>query len=903
MSRLAVCLSLVNLFFSCLVFGQWTQLGSNMPGDSDSEFGNNVDFNYAGNIMIGGTNSNYVKVYQEQGGAWTQLGNTLVGPVGEAYGWGVSINGAGNIIAVGEFGGVGKIHVYELIENVWTALGMPVEGGIHNSYFDNFGYAVDLNEAGDRFVASSLYGNLGNGTEAGFVQVYDLVDGEWVQVGSSLQGISAGNHFGQTVQMTADGSRFIVSADGGDQAIYVFEEIDGDWQAVGQTFFGSQFGNTILYNPSIDMLGNTISFTQYTGPQGTRVYGLEDNLWVLKGSLIAYGGVSSLNGDGSIIGISRSNGDGAARVYQYQTDDWVQLDNNILGDPGDYLGVSCALNYNGNRFLLGAVGAGPSLTGATKVYENGNISYAPIPYLNELPEIAGECSVESIEAPLAYNNNDDQIEGVTMTEFPILESTTIVWTYDDGNGFVSIQEQNIVVEDTEAPTPDVEALDSVNAECEVTALTTPTATDNCAAEVMVSHDATLPITTQGMTTVTWTYDDENGNSSTQEQMVIIEDTTPPVPAQAELNNLVSECELTVLIPPTAIDNCAAEVLVSHDATLPITTQGMTTVTWTYDDGNGNSSTQEQMVIIADSTPPVSTQAELNNLVSECELTVLIPPTAIDNCAAEVMVSHDATLPITMQGMTTVTWTYDDGNGNSSTQEQMVIIEDTTAPMPELESLPNITAVCELNELTPPTANDNCAATVNVSNDAVLPMTTVGSTTITWTYDDGNGNSITQSQEIIIEGIDVGVGVLDNTLTANASDVAYQWVDCSNENEPIEGATEQSFTPTVNGNYAVIITENGCEEISECTEVIIIGVEEQKNESLVIYPNPSAGVFNFQSEQGIQSVQVFDLSGKLVSTHSLNSTSTINLTHLENGYYVLRVYTSQGEINQRVAILK
>ncbi len=166
-----------------------------------------------------------------------------------------------------------------------------------------------------------------------------------------------------------------------------------------------------------------------------------------------------------------------------------------------------------------------------------------------------------------------------------------------------------------------------------------------------------------------------------------------------------------------------------------------------------------------------------------------------------------------------------------------------------------------------------------------------------------GCDSTLTLELEILNIETAVVIDENTLTAVASTSNYQWVDCSNENEPIEGATEQSFTPTVNGNYAVIITENGCEEISECTEVIIIGVEEQKNESLVIYPNPSAGVFNFQSEQGIQSVQVFDLSGKLVSTHSLNSTSTINLTHLENGYYVLRVYTSQGEINQRVAILK
>ncbi len=39
---------------------------------------------------------------------------------------------------------------------------------------------------------------------------------------------------------------------------------------------------------------------------------------------------------------------------------------------------------------------------------------------------------------------------------------------------------------------------------EVTALTPPTATDNCGGVVTGTNDATLPITAQGTTVVTWT---------------------------------------------------------------------------------------------------------------------------------------------------------------------------------------------------------------------------------------------------------------------------------------------------------------------------------------------------------------------------------------------------------------
>ncbi|WP_298904516.1 hypothetical protein, partial [uncultured Psychroserpens sp.] len=64
------------------------------------------------------------------------------------------------------------------------------------------------------------------------------------------------------------------------------------------------------------------------------------------------------------------------------------------------------------------------------------------------------------------------------------------------------------IDDTTAPTPDAVSLSDITAECEVTSLTAPTATDNCGGTVTVSHNATLPISGEGTTTiVTWTYDD------------------------------------------------------------------------------------------------------------------------------------------------------------------------------------------------------------------------------------------------------------------------------------------------------------------------------------------------------------------------------------------------------------
>ncbi|WP_338812918.1 BspA family leucine-rich repeat surface protein [Bernardetia sp. Wsw4-3y2] len=236
------------------------------------------------------------------------------------------------------------------------------------------------------------------------------------------------------------------------------------------------------------------------------------------------------------------------------------------------------------------------------------------------------------------------------------------------------------------------------------------------------------------------------------------DTTDPV--TPTLTDITAECSATPTAPTTT-DNCAGTIIGTTTTTFPITTQGITLVTWTFDDGNGNIITADQNVIINDVTAPVPDLTSLSDVTAECQVTSLVAPTATDNCATTVTVTNDAALPISGEGTNVVvTWTYDDGNGNTSTQTQNVIIDDVTAPVPDLTSLPDVTAECQVTSLVAPTATDNCATTVTVTNDAALPISGEGTNVVvTWTYDDGNGNTSTQTQNVIIDD------VTDPTITA------------------------------------------------------------------------------------------------------------------------------------------
>jgi predicted GNAT superfamily acetyltransferase len=92
--------------------------------------------------------------------------------------------------------------------------------------------------------------------------------------------------------------------------------------------------------------------------------------------------------------------------------------------------------------------------------------------------------------------------------------------------------------------------------------------------------------------------------------------------------------------------------------------------------------------------------------------------------------------------------------------------------------------------------------------------------------------------LFVDTIDVSVTQYFNVLTANNENAsAYQWIDCNTQTE-IEGATEQVFIAEEVGDYAVIVTEENCSDISECFSVITVGTSEITEDiSFQIFPNP------------------------------------------------------------------
>ncbi len=133
--------------------------------------------------------------------------------------------------------------------------------------------------------------------------------------------------------------------------------------------------------------------------------------------------------------------------------------------------------------------------------------------------------------------------------------------------------------------------------------------------------------------------------------------------------------------------------------------------------------------------------------------------------------------------------------------------------------------------------------------------------------------------LTIVTIDTAVNQDGITLTANASGVAYQWLDCGDGNSFIEGETNQSYTATTDGNYSVQITDGECVDTSACYVATPVKVNEQPFEDgIIVYQGANSDIYHIDLGEIHQEVlvKVADLNGRLVGSKTFVQSQFLNI---------------------------
>jgi len=153
---------------------------------------------------------------------------------------------------------------------------------------------------------------------------------------------------------------------------------------------------------------------------------------------------------------------------------------------------------------------------------------------------------------------------------------------------------------------------------------------------------------------------------------------------------------------------------------------------------------------------------------------------------------------------------------------------------------------------------------------------------------------------------VTVSMDGGTLTSAESNATYQWIDCDNDNQLVSGATNQNFSPSVSGNYAVILTSTTCIsdiDTSYCNyaEASSAGLNTESNSWLKVYPNPASESLTIETtgKKVITSIRLTDLEGRLIFVEdNVSISNQISISSLSNGVYYVAVTSIDGVTYQK-----
>ncbi len=772
MLKKSTCLALVLFAISSVAQAQvWTPIGNGIFGETTGDqAGYSVSLSADGlRMAIGspqnddnGDRSGHARIFENQSGNWVQLGGTIVGEAaGDRSGTSVSINATGTRLVIGapfnddSGSDAGHVRVYEYNGTSWLQLGGDIDG---ESAGDNMGISVDMDDAGEKIVVGA-YGDDGAAGNAGHARVYEYNGSGWVQLGADIDGLGFGDRAGKSVSISGNGLAVAVGSpensdvaeDAGHVRIFYFN--GSDWVQRGSAITGDAFR---------DYLGTSVS--------------------------LAYDGYDVAVGAPGLAG----NAAGYARVFQFQSTDWVQLGSDIVGE---YFSGNCGYSvslqsgsagfvavgepnaFNGNdsygRIGIYGYNAGDWVLSGDKIINeatNANelgfsVSFAanslkvasggPNPWY-----VSGGATIHELLYPpniTAQPVNQESICAGNDAVFLVNTSGAISfqWQIDEGSGFADLT-NSLTYGGVDSPELYITGVTLSMNNNQFRCIVSNDDGDVVSDTVLLTTDSEKPV-------ITSTHNDQTLNADNGCQAVL-PDYTGSV---------------------TATDNCNVTLDITQDpAPGTVVSGAANTVTLTATDDGGNFAEATFNVEVMDITDPVITSTHNDLTVDAGENCDAFLPdytgdvTATDNCDTNLDINQSPAPGTTISGLNNeVTLTAIDDAGNSTEVSFNVEVVDTTDPVISSTHIDTtLDADIDCQSLLPDytqdvVAMDNCDADLLVAQSPAPGTIISGITnavTLTVTDDAGNFAQVTFNVEVV----DVTDPVISSThsdQTLNAGD--------------------------------------------------------------------------------------------------------------------------------------
>jgi hypothetical protein len=158
-------------------------------------------------------------------------------------------------------------------------------------------------------------------------------------------------------------------------------------------------------------------------------------------------------------------------------------------------------------------------------------------------------------------------------------------------------------------------------------------------------------------------------------------------------------------------------------------------------------------------------------------------------------------------------------------------------------------------------------------------------------------NVCEHKPIHISAAPNGSVVVQNDELVSLGDNACQWYF---NNQPVADATQATVAIQGDGIYQEQWTNNeGC---TAWSEELLISLISENERAINVYPNPAHGDFRLQLPQGNYSLELVDMSGRVILTaNNYTPSSWVNVGDVESGSYIVTARNAFGVFSTIISI--
>jgi len=99
----------------------------------------------------------------------------------------------------------------------------------------------------------------------------------------------------------------------------------------------------------------------------------------------------------------------------------------------------------------------------------------------------------------------------------------------------------------------------------------------------------------------------------------------------------------------------------------------------------------------------------------------------------------------------------------------------------------------------------------------------------------------------------------------------------------------TVTPTDAAPQAITVVQFGVQS----------SVDEIQKDAISLYPNPITEDFRVNGINGIASLKLFDLNGRLLLAKQITNNESVSISTLHKGIYILKLITQEGAAERKI----